>query len=297
MTTGSIAGVARAAHEAVRAIGWKLQIRDGQGSASGRRRALATALRQRPAGIILGGFDATEHPAALREARRRGVPVVGWHAGGRSGPDRRRGLFTNVTTEPAEVARLAASYVIADSNGRAGVLIIRDEQSAPSRFKAQVMRSQLEQCQRCSVLNVLNIPIDSAVVGMPAAVSSTAVRYGERFRYLLVDNGEYVTGARVGLIGIGRRGDEPPFLIAAGDGNASDFDRIRARDYQAASVAEPLYLQGWQLIDELNRARARQPPSGYRAPPRLITRDDVPDGPVFDPASGYRQNYLLIWGR
>jgi ribose transport system substrate-binding protein len=98
-------------------------------------------------------------------------------------------------------------------------------------------------------------------------------------------------------VNAGRRGDDPPFAIGAGDGDASDFERIRASDHQTASVAEPLYMQGWQLVDELNRARAGQPPSGYVAPPRLITRADVPDGPVFDPPSGYRANYLRIWGR
>jgi hypothetical protein len=61
--------------------------------------------------------------------------------------------------------------------------------------------------------------------------------------------------------------------------------------YQKASIAEPLYLQGWQLIDELNRASAGQPPSGYVAPPRLITKADVRNGGVFDPPSGYREQY------
>ena len=61
------------------------------------------------------------------------------------------------------------------------------------------------------------------------------------------------------------------------------------------SLAEPLYLQGWQLIDELNRARAREPASGYIAPPRLITKDHVPNGGVFDPARDYRANYSRIW--
>jgi len=96
-------------------------------------------------------------------------------------------------------------------------------------------------------------------------------------------------------VNAGRRGDDPPFAIGAGDGDASDLERIRAGDHQMASVAEPLYLQGWQIVDELNRARAGQPPSGYVAPPRLITRDDVPEGVVFDPPSGYRANYRRIW--
>ena len=32
------------------------------------------------------------------------------------------------------------------------------------------------------------------------------------------------------------------------------FQRIREKQYQVATVAEPLHLHGWQTIDELNRA-------------------------------------------
>jgi ribose transport system substrate-binding protein len=132
---------------------------------------------------------------------------------------------------------------------------------------------------------------------MPAIVSALLHRFGARFGYMLAINGIYIGGARAGLVNAGRRGGDPPLAIGAGDGDASDFERIRAGDHQTASVAEPLYLQGWQLVDELNRARAGQPPSGYVAPPRLITRADVPDGAVFDPPSGYRASYRRIWGR
>jgi ribose transport system substrate-binding protein len=114
---------------------------------------------------------------------------------------------------------------------------------------------------------------------------------------MLTINGIYIGGARAALVNAGRRGDDPPFAIGAGDGDTSDFERIRADDHQTASIAEPLYMQGWQLVDELNRARAGQPPSGYVTPPRLITSADVPNGAVFDPQNGYRANYLRIWGR
>ncbi|MBV9413701.1 MAG: hypothetical protein JO363_01870 [Solirubrobacterales bacterium] len=92
-------------------------------------------------------------------------------------------------------------------------------------------------------------------------------------------------------------GDQPPFSVVAGEVTESEFARIRDDAYQKASIAEPLNLQGWQLIDELNRARAGQPPSGRAAPPILITGANVPSGPVFDPASGYRENCLRIWHR
>jgi ribose transport system substrate-binding protein len=295
LTDGGIAGVAQGVAQAARAIGWPLRIIDGQGNVQGQTAALSLALTLKPAGIILGGVDGAGQQAALRQARAQGIPVVGWHSAVRPGPDPNAGLFTNVTTNPAEVALLAASYVIAKSDGTAGVVILTDSEYAIETYKADVMASTLRKCRHCSVLQVLDAPIADAGVNMAAPVDALLGTYGKHFTYLLAVNGEYITGARVAFFGVGVQGDQPPFSVAAGDGDASEFERIRAGDYQLATVAEPLYLQGWQLIDQINRARAGQQPSGYAAPPRLVTQADVPSGPVFDPPGGYRENYLRIW--
>jgi ribose transport system substrate-binding protein len=144
---------------------------------------------------------------------------------------------------------------------------------------------------------MVNFPIARAQIGIPAVLSQLVLRYGNHLTDMLAINGNYFDGTRAALFDLGRTGTDPPYAIAAGDGDASEFERIRSGDYQLASVAEPLYLQGWQLIDELNRALAHQPPSGYLAPPRLIIRSNVPAGPVFDPRAPYRADYRRIWGR
>jgi ribose transport system substrate-binding protein len=297
LTNGGIAGAALGVQSAARAIGWQLQIVDGRGTTAGQARALRAALRLNPTGIVLGGFDATAQTLALRRAAGMGIPVVGWHAGTRPGPDRQAGLFTNVSTDPASVARLAAAYAIDHSDGTAHVVIFTDRRYPIAAYKANVMAAEIRRCRRCAVLDIVNSPIDLAQQQMPAVVSSLLHRFGAQLRYMLAINGIYIGGAVAALVNAGRRGGDPPFAIGAGDGDASDFERIRSGDHQTASIAEPLYLQGWQIVDELNRARAGQPPSGYIVPPRLITRADVPDGVVFDPPSGYRANYRRIWGR
>jgi ribose transport system substrate-binding protein len=297
LTNGGIAGTALGVQQAARAIGWQLEILDGQGTTTGQAHALAAALRLKPAGIVLGGFDAAAQSLALRRAQALDIPVVGWHAGTRPGPELHAHLFTNVSTAPGSVARLAADYAIARSGGTAHVVIFTDRRYPIAAYKADVMAAEIRRCHRCAVLEIVNSPIDLAQQQMPATVSSLLHRFGARFRYMLAINGIYIGGALAGFVSAGRRGGDPPFAIGAGDGDASDFERIRSGDHQTASVAEPLYLQGWQVIDELNRARAGRPPSGYIAPPRLITRADVPSGVVFDPVSGYRANYRRIWGR
>ena len=158
-----------------------------------------------------------------------------------------------MTTDPDAVARLAARYIIADSGGTAGAVIFTDSQFAVARRKVRVMQAELDPAGAAGAAEI-DTPLSSAQVAMPTLVTSLLQRHRARFRYLLTINGAYIGGARTGLVGAGRRPGDPPFGVAAGDGDASEFERIRSGDYQRASIAEPLYLQGWQLIDELNRA-------------------------------------------
>ena len=60
-------------------------------------------------------------------------------------------------------------------------------------------------------------------------------------------------------------------------------------------------MQGWQAIDELNRALNNAPPSGFQQPLHIITKDNVDrdinaDG-IYEPKVDYRAAYAKIWGR
>ena len=173
-------------------------------------------------------------------------------------------MFTNITTDPLEVSKLAAYYAIADSNGTAGVVIYTDSQYQIAVNKANAMQDIIKQCSTCTVLEYKDTPIASAQANMPAVVAAELQKYGDKFTYMLAINGNYFAGSRAALVDAGKKGTDAPHAVAAGDGDAAEFQRIRNEDYQAASVAEPLYLQAWQLIDELNRAIAG--PAGLRLP-------------------------------
>ena len=225
------------------------------------------------------------------------MPVVGWHAAPAPGPDPALNLYSNVTSDPAAVARLAAEYTIANSGGNAGVVLFTDSEYAIDSYTSGLIASIIKRCASCAVLQVFDQPVATAALGTAGEVSAFLQHYGQRFSYIIALNGAYIEGAAAALRGASRDGGQRPFSIAAGEGDEAEFARIRADEYQKASVAEPLTLQGWQLIDELNRARARQPPSGYVAPPTLITQSNAPSGATFDPLSGYRADFLRIWRR
>jgi len=297
LTDGDIATVARGVQQAATAIGWPLRILDGQGTTEGQAQALQSALSAKPGGIVLGGFDAAGQAAALRAARTQGVPVVGWHAAARPGPDQKDGLFTNVAADPAQLARVTAGSVVADSQGSVGVVIFTDAENAFDAEVSSMLVSDIGTCRHCSVLSVVDSPIATASVLTVGAMDLLLHRFGARLRYVLAMDGGYIDGAAIALAGVGRSGEEPPFLVSVSGGDESEFARIRTGAYQKAAVVEPLNLQGWQLIDELNRARAGKPASDYVAPPFLVTQSDVGASTSFEPAGGYQKNFLHIWGR
>lgn len=295
LTNGGINTVGEGVTEAAAAIGWSVDSYDGKASAQGRSDALNQAIAAQPAAIILGGFDPTEQAATIASAESAGIPVIGWHAGPATGPG--NGLFTNVTTDPLTVSQLAGAYAVADSNGTAGAAIFTDGQYDIAVLKADAMKAYIEACSGCSVLSYQDSPIAEADQRMPGLISNLLQENGDKLTYLMAINGNYFGGAQQALRAAGKDPAGTPKSVAAGDGDAAEFQRIRSVDYQAATVAEPLLLQGWQLIDEANRALAGEEWSGFVAAPALITKQNVPTGDTYDPASGYRDIYKKVWGK
>jgi ribose transport system substrate-binding protein len=295
LTNGGINAVSKGVEEAAAVIGWTVDVYDGKATAQGRTDAFNQAIASQPAAIVVGGFDATEQAAAITQATELGIPVVGWHAASAVGPG--DGLFTNVTTDPLVVSQLAAAFAVADSDGSAGVAIFTDGQYDIAVLKADAMKAYIEACEGCKVLTYEDSPIAEADQRMPALISSLLQQNGNDLTYLLAINGNYFGGAQQALRDAGKDPAGPPSSVAAGDGDSAEFQRIRNVDYQAATVAEPLLLQGWQLVDEINRALAGEDASDFVAMPGLVTKSNVPDGDLFDPQSGYREVFSKVWGK
>ena len=95
----------------------------------------------------------------------------------------------------------------------------------------------------------------------------------------------------------GKTGTGFPHNVGAGDGSADEYQRIKAGDFQSVTVPEPLTMQGWQIVDEFNRAFAGQKASGYVPVVHLVTKANVGNVTVWDPQNGYRTQYKKIWGK
>lgn len=301
MKNGGIVGVSKGVEEAGKAIGWKVRVIDGQGSVSGRTAALNQALALKPDGIVVGGFDTTEQKVAFGNATKAGIPLVGWNAGPKPGPDPAAGLFANVTVTADDISEAAALWAVADSNGKAGVVIFTDSQYSIAVYKAKAMEAVIRKCGGCTVLSYEDSPIADSANRMPGLTTSLLQRFGARWTHSLAINDLYFDFWGSSLKAAGKKGDDMPRAVSAGDGSEAAYQRIRARNYQSATVPGPLNLQGWQVIDEMNRALAKAPWSGYVPLAHVVTAANVGadggDKNLFDPGNGYRDQYRKIWGK
>lgn len=300
LRNGGILGVAQGVREAAAVLAWSVQVFDAGGTPAGRDRAAADALAARPDGVVLVGADAAAMEARLRPFAERGVPIVGWHVGPRAGRMTGGPVAMNVSTDPLAVARTTAMAAVVDARGKAGVVIFTDSNFQIAMQKATTMAEVVRSCPGCKVLEIRDLAISRAGELMPAATRELLARHGARWTHALAINDIYFDYAVPELTRAGAAASRLR-LLSAGDGSPAAFLRIQAAVFQAGTVAEPLTLHGWQLVDELNRLLAHQPVTGHVFPVHLVTPENVAfdGGPrlQYDPDNGYREVYRRIWRR
>ncbi|MGE0314013.1 MAG: substrate-binding domain-containing protein [Lautropia sp.] len=298
---GGALGAGEGVKEAAAKIGWTYKLIDGQGSVSGRASGLAQAIASKPDVIVLGGIDATEQASVIEQAGKQGIVVIGWHSYAKSGPHDKLPIFNNITTDPLEVAASAASYPCATTNGKVGAVIFTDSTYEIAVAKSNAMAKVIKACGDSKVLEIVDTPLADAANRMPQLTTSLLQKYGKAWTHALSINDLTFDFMAPALAAAGVPGNGNPLAVSAGDGSEVAFQRIRQGEYQAGTVAEPLNLQGWQVVDEANRALAKEKQSGFVAPAHLFLPTNIKSdgGPknTYDPDNGYRKVYATIWGK
>lgn len=297
LKNGGVLGVTNGVEEAADVIGWEVRVLDGAGSVQGRTAAIGQALALQPDGVVINGFDAIEQQAALEAVVEASIPMVAWHSGPKIGCDAPGGIFANVSTDAMTVSEVAAQWAIEDGGESVGVVIFTDSTYQIAIDKADRIKETVE-AMGGTVLEYVDTPIADTSTRMGPLTTSLLQKYGASWTHALAINDLYFDFMGPALAAAGIQGKGSPKAGSAGDGSEAAFQRIRSEQYQAITVAEPLNLQGWQLVDELNRAIQNEPCSGYVTSPALVTTEGLVklgESNAFDPDSPYRDAYSDIW--
>lgn len=206
LTNPGVAGAAKGVQDAAKAIGWDARVIDGQGDAAGIQAAFGQALALKPAGIVVGGFDPNSIKAEITQANAANIPIIGWHALSDPGPSTDPKLFSNVTTPVADVAKISAQWIIAKSNGAAGVVVFTDNSIPFAAGKATMLETALKTCSTVKVLQIENIPIPDAGTRTPQEFSSLVSKLGADWTYSVAINDLYFDNAGTPLRAAGKDG-------------------------------------------------------------------------------------------
>lgn len=298
---GSVGTVYRGLQEAAQKLGWTTSVVDGGGLKDRQADALTAAIAGNAQAIVFGGFEPGEFAAQLAAIERKKIILVGWHAAKDPGPTKE--LFTNVATDPLDVAKTAATFVIQDAMEKKrplGVIIFNDNQFAVANAKTEAMKKTIEACNGyagCRVLAVENVLISHAATEIPKVIPQLVATHGAAWTYSLAINDVYFDAMNFPLREARRR---DILNVSAGDGSTKALSRIGwGMSQQLATVAEPLKMQGYQLADELNRAFAGEAPSGYLSKPILVTTKLIKSlgSPNIEANMGFEAAYSAIWFR
>jgi ribose transport system substrate-binding protein len=283
--------------EAGAKVGWKVTIIDGHGSPVGWREGFNQAIALKADGIVTNA-DAASLQDVIKDALAKHIVVVGIHATAFPGPQPELGVFVNIQQDPREIGRAQADWVIANSNGKARVVVTSHCEYAIACAKAHATEARIKECPGCTVLEFSNSPIAEVAQRQSPLVTAWVQKYGTPLYITSV--ADYTADYQIPALRAGGV-DPSQVIIVSADGNKSAYERIRAGgQYQQVTASEPYKMQGYQAIDELNRAFHGEKPSGFVQTPYLVTPENIDaEGgkqDTFIPSNNYEQHFLQLWG-
>jgi ribose transport system substrate-binding protein len=286
-----------AIEEAAGKLGWEVTFIDGLGSPKTWIEGYNQAVALQPDGIVTDA-DIASMQDAVKEGAKQGIVLVGIHGTAFPGPNEELGIFFNIQQDPRDIGKAQADWIIADSGGKARVVVTTHCEYQIACTKAKATEDRIRECKGCEVLEVFNSPIAEVAQRQPPAVTAWVQKYGTPLYITSV--ADYTADYQVPALRAGGVADGEVILVSA-DGNRSAYERIRAGgQFQKVTASEPYKMQGYQAVDELNRAFNNQPPSGWVTPPYLVTPENVNaeggDQNTFIPSNGYAEQYAKIWG-
>lgn len=285
-----------AIQEAGSKIGWEVTIIDGKATPVGWINAFNQAIALGVDGIVTSA-DAASLQEPIGEAVAKNIPIVGIHAAALPGPNEELHLFTNIQQDPREIGKAQADWVIADSGGKGKVVVTSHNEFAIAEAKSRATEARMKECPDCEVVEYVSSPIAEVAQRQPQLVISWIQKYGTPLYVTAV--ADYTLDFQVPALrsaGV-EAGD---IKLVGADGQRSAYERIRSGEYQAVTVSEPVEMQAYQAVDEINRAIQGEAPSDFVQAPYLVTPDNVDaeggDQNAFVPTNDYKAKYLELWG-
>lgn len=282
-------------------LGWKVTIYDGGGTPPKQNAAILDALASGANVIVTIAIDPNLIQLALSEAKKAGVPVVA----GSNGIDtpnpvkltNRQGLgfVFDVGPDYATLGRHAADWIIADSKGKANVVVYSDKEF-PSVMAFQVgLLDGLSKCKTCTV----SAPQYFTATQIATQLGQMTVDYLRTHPDVDYVFGPYDPAAAAQVTAIAQAGMGNRVKLVGVLGDQQNLDFIRSDRVQVADAAYENEYMGWAIVDQTIRMLNKQPlfsPHNENEPFIVLDKTNLPQpGSDWQAPTGYQEKFLALW--
>jgi ribose transport system substrate-binding protein len=260
------------------------------------------ALSQDPDLIILNtALDPNQVKAQMEQAKEKGIPVLATHfyddetskaLGTTCGGSQDLcdiGLSGSVSAPFNRAMRLAADYVIADSNGEGEALIISANDAAPSVGMVEAAEGEFtEYCPGCKV-TAKNVSIaDWATKIQPLVQAELARNPNLKYIIPIFDYGSSFVES-----GINAAGKKGQVQIASYNGTENVLTTMANGGATTLDVGESVGWLGYAFMDQAFRLMTGQPTVDQNTPIRVWSPDNIAEaGDPPSAANGYGDAYV-----
>lgn len=283
---------ATAAQDAAEQIGWEATIIDGKGDPALYNASLRSAVNSGYDGIINISLPPALVQDGLRYAAEHDVPVI--NAADVVSDDPL--VFANVEHQWKDQGIMLGQWLIADSDGTAGVVVLRDDEFPGVKERQDNVVAVLETCAGCTVLDEIGLTISQATSPPVVAqqVQSLIARFGDDLEYIVAPFGT-VDGLVIPAL---RAADRTDIKVVGYDGNTQQVQLCHAGSIGAVAVTM-LAWTGWGAVDQLNRAFQGEPKAEQKVPAFLATSETCAEEGLAEDVStfDFKGEYLRLWGK
>lgn len=278
---------AQAAAAAVKSFGWTMTIVDGKGDPNVWNSAILNAITDHADAILLSAVPTALVSDAMAKAKAAGIPIVTMFT-----PVLPDGAFGHVTVDHTLQGKQMADWVIAQSHGKAHVIVNTDTEFTELRQRVTGFETELAKCGGCKVVATVPSTLATLATELPNAAASAAQAHPDADYFIAVTDNHAVFAVQ-GLRQAGVLNN--PVKVASYDGNTPNYQLLRDGS-QAADDVEPYGLQGWLAADLLLRALDHQPAADRTLPSRMLDKENVPPSGMWDTDFKYQTTLRSLWG-
>jgi ribose transport system substrate-binding protein len=262
---------------------------------------MSTAATQGASAVVTGFVDYASAPSAFQSLVSKGIPVLvgGEPVSGGATPGKNLGFF-DPSGLTQQAFRLMSDAAIADSNGKANVLVVRLTDSSVTIKNNDVGIDELKQhCPKCKVTTVDTLTADMSKLG--SAISAKLAANPDT-DYLFLPQDAFLQAA---MPGIQSAGFTNRLKVIAPGGTTAGLQALKAGQ-MAYNIGQGAVYNGWGFADATVRllAGAEIQPENDGAV-RVFTKDNVSGLDLSDAnynsttwygGDQWQQDFLTAWG-